>query len=189
MKQILTQAKKALSNVFSKAQKEAAINTEIRKRYSTDVSLGYTLSGGTGNAAQSVGSFLKSKNLPGQKIANAFATQREKSPQYQTNKKLATGQPITPRQMNQTIEAGMTPVIGMASPVKKVTPKLPKIDFRTQQEMIEFIDYTRLRAPENLPIELGATRIAEKYGLKMPKTTAGLANEFDRVLTLFRNRK
>jgi len=34
-----------------------------------------------------------------------------------------------------------------------------------------------------------SNRIAEKYGLKMPKTTAGLANEFDRVLTLFRNRK
>lgn len=65
----------------------------------------------------------------------------------------------------------------------KPIPKTLKIHPEDQQKMIDFIDYVRLRKKENLPLELDASRIAEHYGIKMPKTRAGLANEFDKTLS------
>ena len=51
--------------------------------------------------------------------------------------------------------------------------------------MVELIDYARLggsRKAQNRQLELDATRIAEKYGIRTPKTLGGLANEFDKTL-------
>jgi len=185
---VIQKGKKALSNVFSSANKRGAEQIDVQKQYGPQVGLGYSMSGGTGNVARSLNTFLKNRNLPGQTITNAFAVRRENDPQYKTNVALSRGgQRITPLQQRQTVEAGMAPVMGMATPV--TARKVPNIDKLTQREMVDFIDYVRLRQPKNLPTELGATRIAEGFGLRMPKTTAGLANEFDRVLTVLRQRR
>jgi len=66
---------------------------------------------------------------------------------------------------------------------------MPKIHPQDQEQMINFIDQVRLRKPKDLKLELDVSRIAEKYGIKMPKTTAELANEFDKVLTKIRSAK
>lgn len=63
-------------------------------------------------------------------------------------------------------------------------PSLKKaIHPEDQARMAEFIDHARLKGPENPQLELDASRIAENYGIKMPKTKEGLANEFDKVLS------
>jgi len=53
-------------------------------------------------------------------------------------------------------------------------------------EMSDFTDYVageiKLSEKESQAIELSASRIAEKYGMKQPKTIRGLANEFGREL-------
>lgn len=72
-------------------------------------------------------------------------------------------------------------VAGLASPVKKIHP-------HDVAKMTEFIDYVRLKKPSNLNLELDASRLAEHYKTRMPKTTAGLANEFDNVLSKIRQK-
>jgi len=52
--------------------------------------------------------------------------------------------------------------------------------------MEAYIDNVRLKGPANPELSLDATRIAEGYGMRMPKTEAGLANEFDDVLSRMR---
>jgi len=51
--------------------------------------------------------------------------------------------------------------------------------------MTEFIDNVRLKKPQNINLELDATRMAEFYDIKTPKTTKGLANEFDKALSTY----
>lgn len=186
MTPMLSGVKKTISNVFKNANDSARTYQDISSHYSPQVALGYTVTGGAGNGAQKIANVLAKRNLPGQVLAGAIAKQRANSPQYQTNLQLSRGgQTINPAQKQRTIEAGQALVMGATAPVRKT----PRIDNLTQKEMVDFIDYVRLRQPKNLPTELGATRIAENYGLRMPKTTAGLANEFDRVLTVLRQRR
>ena len=68
------------------------------------------------------------------------------------------------------------------------TPK--KIHPEDQNVMSDFIDYQRgiykPRPNEAHRLEIDASRIAERYGLNMPPTAEGLADEFDNVLS--RNR-
>lgn len=52
--------------------------------------------------------------------------------------------------------------------------------------MEAYIDNVRLKGPANPELSLDAKRIAEGYGMRMPKTEAGLANEFDDVLSRMR---
>jgi hypothetical protein len=53
--------------------------------------------------------------------------------------------------------------------------------------MRRYIDTVRLRQPMPKNLEVAATRIAEHYGLPMPKTPGGLANTFDATLTKLRS--
>lgn len=175
---LISKGKKALSNVFANAQADARNFAGIQDNYGPAVTSGYAMSGGTSNPARSINSFLKAKNLPGQVITNSIAARREQSPQYQTNVQISRGgQRISPQQQAQTAEAGMAPVVGMSAP-----KSVPKIDPQTQKEMIGFIDYVRRRSPVNVQTEYEAARLAEHYGLKMPKTRAGLANVFDKTI-------
>lgn len=64
---------------------------------------------------------------------------------------------------------------------KSIASKLVK-NPEDMQIMRDFIDNVRLKGPVNHELELDATRIAEGYGMKMPKNTSGLANEFDKHL-------
>lgn len=92
--------------------------------------------------------------------------------------------PEGPDKMRARQERMMMPVMGMAGGIKKT----PKIHPEDQQVMINLIDNIRLKKPQNLDLELDASRIAEHYKLPMPKTTGRLANTFDQVLTLLRNK-
>lgn len=68
--------------------------------------------------------------------------------------------------------------------------KTPNIHPEDQSKMMAFIDNTRLKGqPFNHQLELDASRIAEHYKLPMPKSKAGLANAFDRALTILRQQK
>ncbi len=188
-----------------------SIGREINRKYGAVAGSGYYFTGGDGNFMRQANTYLKKKNLPGQVITNALATQREQDPQYQTNLRLSRNMPVSQRQQNITADQGLQMVMGMAAPTKLpkqinifsngrpagkaaknvfsgVAKKLPnsKIDPHTQDEMVNFIDYVRQGQSQNLSTELGATRIAEKYGLKMPKRISGLANEFDSVLSKIR---
>ncbi len=94
---------------------------EFPKRYGQQESMGYYLSGGTGNPARNVQQFLESKNLPGQVITGAIADQREQSPQYQTNLKMSQGQPLTQEEAGIAREQGVQFVAGMSNPLSKAT--------------------------------------------------------------------
>lgn len=73
----------------------------------------------------------------------------------------------------------MKGVMGLSTPVnmKKVHPDDMKV-------MEQLIDSVRLKKP-NPSIELDASRVAEHYGMPMPKTTSGLANSFDNLLQTY----
>lgn len=64
---------------------------------------------------------------------------------------------------------------------KTITKKIPDAD---KERMIEFIDNIRLKKPQDINLELDAARIAEKFKIKMPSTASGLANEFDKELSI-----
>lgn len=67
-----------------------------------------------------------------------------------------------------------------------VRNRIPQIDPADQKVMEEFINYVRLRkkgSEPSLKLEEYASTIAEQYGLKMPKSTSGLADVFDDVLS------
>ena len=175
-----------MKNVFNKNRETSVIRDDTQRRYGATVANGFMLSGGTDNPAQGVHSYLRERNLPGQVISGYLANKRANSPQYKTNTQLARGgQVISPRQQDQTAEQALALVANMTSPVggRNAFKKVPKIDPYTQDEMAGFIDYVRLRQPNNLQAEYEATRLAEHYGIPLPKTRAGLANQFDKVLT------
>lgn len=77
---------------------------------------------------------------------------------------------VTPEQVDK-----LMPVMGMTMPVTSIH----KDDLRT---MSDFIDFARGVNKVSGGDELAGIRIAEKYGLPMPKTKAGLANVFEKVL-------
>lgn len=64
---------------------------------------------------------------------------------------------------------------------KKAFKKPPKIDIPTQKEMIEVIDYARLKPGSNQKLEEQAGMLAEKYGIKA-KTIGQVANAFSAIL-------
>lgn len=68
----------------------------------------------------------------------------------------------------------------------KASDKIKKISQEDLNEMGDFTDYVageyKPSKKEAYQLELAASRIAEKYGIKMPKTLRGLANNFGRVL-------
>lgn len=64
---------------------------------------------------------------------------------------------------------------------KKAFKKPPKIDIPTQKEMIEVIDYARLKPGFNQRLEEQAGILAEKYGVKA-KTIGQIANVFSSIL-------
>lgn len=84
------------------------------------------------------------------------------------------------------------PIVGsVGSPTKTTvsqlakTGKLSRIHVDDLYSMSDFIDAVRLgngKIPQD--IMLDATRIAEHYKLPMPKTVSGLANVFDKVLSI-----
>lgn len=94
---------------------------------------------------------------------------------------------IARRVQSKGMEEGISNVIGMggikavgSAATKTITKNILNAD---KTRMVEFIDNIRLKQPQNLDLELDASRIAEKYKIKMPATASGLANEFDRVLS------
>lgn len=192
----VSSVKKVFSNAASAAKGDLSTSNEVRKLYSPGVSAGYLSSGGTGNFAGTINTELKKRNMPGQVLTGAISNARTSSPQYKTNMKLSQGgQRITPTQQRQTTQEAIKPVLAtfggtVSKPhrldlMAKAAPKqvsVPKIDKYTQQEMVNFIDYVRLKQPTNLQAEFEATRLAEHYGLSLPKTRSGLANVFDKVL-------
>lgn len=64
--------------------------------------------------------------------------------------------------------------------IPKSSPKV-KIDGATKQEMIDVIDYIRLKKPYNQVMEENAGKLAEKFGLTN-KTLGSLANKFEKLL-------
>lgn len=100
------------------------------------------------------------------------------------------GSDITPSivlQAEQAVKSNVknslkNPKIGLS--IEDVSKsKLPKIDPADQEVMKQVIDAVRLKKGMTAELELDASRIAEAYGLNMPKSLTGLANEFDRVLS------
>lgn len=71
---------------------------------------------------------------------------------------------------------------------KRFKGKVPKIDIPTQREMIDVIDYARLKPGFNQKLENSAAVLAEKYGIK-GKTLGQLANSFDIVLQAIKSTK
>lgn len=185
-------------NIFDAAYYDGAVQQNIAKKYGHSAASGYLMTGGDANAVRDLNTFLTSRNLPGQRVTSYLAKRREADPQYHLNQRFSQGLPVTPQDVSRTNDAGLQMIAGTTAPIQKFPkplnifskskPKLPRVDKNTQQEMIDFIDYVRLKQPQNLPTELGATRIAEKFNFRMPKSTSGLANEFDRVLTTLRGR-
>jgi hypothetical protein len=70
-------------------------------------------------------------------------------------------------------------IAGLVGSVK--TSSFRVINPQDRKIMTEFIDAVRLSKPSQ-QLQLDASRIAERYGLKMPKSLAGIANVFDDVL-------
>lgn len=79
----------------------------------------------------------------------------------------------------------------LAAKKKGVLPrsgKPPKIDLPTQQEMVDVIDYARLKPGFNANMEYQAALLAEKYGIQA-KTLAEMANKFEDLLVKIKNTK
>lgn len=70
----------------------------------------------------------------------------------------------------------------------KVKGKIPKIDVPTQKEMIEVIDYARLKPGFNQKLEENASILAEKFGIK-GRSIADIANKFDDLIQKIRGKK
>lgn len=70
-------------------------------------------------------------------------------------------------------------IAGLVGSVKPSSFRI--INPQDRKLMVEFIDAVRLSKPSQ-QLQLDASRIAERYGLKMPKSLSGLANMFDDVL-------
>jgi len=71
---------------------------------------------------------------------------------------------------------------------KKFKGKAPRVDLATQKEMMEVIDYARLKPGVNQKIEENAGLLAEKYGINA-KSIPELANKFDEWLQTIRKTK
>jgi hypothetical protein len=71
---------------------------------------------------------------------------------------------------------------------KKFKGKAPRVDLATQKEMMEVIDYARLKPGFNQKIEENAGLLAEKYGINA-KSIPELANKFDEWLQTIRKTK
>lgn len=96
------------------------------------------------------------------------------------------GKPVYKFNMDQSI-AGFGLAAGIVG-AKRFKGKIPKIDVPTQQEMIDIIDYARLKPGFSQKLENSAAVLAEKYGIK-GKTVSDLANKFDIVLQAIKNTK
>lgn len=83
--------------------------------------------------------------------------------------------------ISKTIDATLGAGTFGGGKVPKPSIKLPRIHIDDQRIMERFIDSIRLKQP-NMNLEVDASRIAERYGLKMPKSASKLANVFDDVL-------
>jgi len=71
---------------------------------------------------------------------------------------------------------------------KKFKGKVPKVDLATQKEMMEVIDYARLKPGFNQKIEENASILAEKFGIQA-KSISEIANKFDEWLQSVRSIK
>lgn len=72
---------------------------------------------------------------------------------------------------------------------KKVAKNfVPKIDLPTQKEMIEVIDYVRLKPGFNQRLEENASVLAEKFGIR-GNSIGNIADKFDDVLQKIRAKK
>lgn len=72
---------------------------------------------------------------------------------------------------------------------KKVAKNfVPKIDLPTQKEMIEVIDYARLKPGFNQRLEENASVLAEKFGIR-GNSIGNIADKFDDVLQKIRAKK
>jgi len=80
-------------------------------------------------------------------------------------------------------------VMGLTGGKMPGIKSLAKIHPEDRAIMDNLIDNVRLKQPQNLDLELDASRIAEGYKLPMPKTLNGLANVFDEVLAQLRQHK
>jgi hypothetical protein len=88
------------------------------------------------------------------------------------------------RGARELLEAGEREIVGDFAPSlgRAIHPE-------DTARMTEYIDNVRLKGPVDKQLELDATRIAEEYGMNMPKSKAKLADEFDNVLTETRTAK
>lgn len=102
-------------------------------------------------------------------------------------KQYKAGQLTKPNYINQAVQADSGLIGGLTGGVGKKIPKIPLDDV---QAMERFIDEVRLRKPKVPQVGIDASRIAEHYGFKMPKTNSGLANVFDDVISrMYSNKK
>src|SRR3990167_3860803 len=148
------------------------------------------------------------KNIPRMLQNNVF-TNPEKAKSFQASLPFTIGGSPVPReeQMKRLQDLainfiGFGPTRSVAKPVirggtkligakgfkigsvsERVAKSIHPDDLRIMSDFTDFVagDY-KLAKKEALKLELAVTRIAERYGLKMPKTTKGLAYEFGRVL-------
>ena len=87
------------------------------------------------------------------------------------------------------MDMGAMAMMGLTGGKMPGIKQLAKIHPEDRAIMDTLIDNVRLKQPQNLDLELDASRIAEGYKLPMPKTLNGLANVFDEVLALLRQHK